>query len=156
MRKVVFVGIRTWDKTPKGRVVPEECVMEVAQAVHEALGHVGTDPTRKELERQQLKGCEVCGRYNAGRKGQRVDGLTIKSKTPWGSVCMDVAGPKGVTGRKGEKYILVLVDSISGYVVIKPVRKANSNSVVSMLHGPAAILECSRSSRWIMGFTSTT
>ncbi|KAI3376796.1 hypothetical protein L3Q82_000077 [Scortum barcoo] len=39
----------------------------------------------------------------------------------------------GVTGKKGEKYLLVLVDFMSGYVVIKPVRKANGSSVVGML-----------------------
>ncbi|KAM3583197.1 uncharacterized protein V6R79_015670 [Siganus canaliculatus] len=143
-RRIVFVGIEKWEKTPKGKVVPEESVEEVVRAVHEALGHAGTMPTRKELEKQQLwipgdrvrrilKNCEICGRYNAGRRGQRVDGLTIKSTVPWGSVCMDVAGPLGVTGKRGEKYLLVLVDSMSGYVVIKPVRKANGSSVVGML-----------------------
>ncbi|KAI3377392.1 hypothetical protein L3Q82_008586 [Scortum barcoo] len=143
-RRIVFVGIEKWDKTPKGKVVPKESVEEVVQAVHEALGHAGTMPTRKELEKQQLwvpgdqvrrilRDCEVCGRYDAGRRGQRVEGLTIKSTVPWGSVCMDVAGPMGVTGKKGEKYLLVLVDSMSGYVVIKPVRKANGSSVVGML-----------------------
>jgi len=59
-----------------------------------------------------------------------VDGLTIKSNVPWGSVCMDVAGPK----RKNvEKYIIVLVDSMSGYVTTRAVRAANGNSVVNML-----------------------
>ncbi|GLD65750.1 uncharacterized protein AKAME5_001719600 [Lates japonicus] len=126
-RRVIFVGIEKW-----------------VQAVHEVLGHAGTLPTWKELEKQQiwipesrirkiLKDCEVCGQYNAGRRGQRIEGLTIKSTIPWGSVCMDVAGPMGVTGKKGEKYLLVLVNSMSGYVVIKPVRKANGSSVVSML-----------------------
>lgn len=134
LRKIVFVGIERWDETPKGRVVPQECVEEVVQAIHEALGHAGTIPTRKALEKRVLKDCEVCGQYNAGRRGQCVDGLTIKSTVPWGSVCMDVAGPMGVTGRKGEKYIIVLVDSMSGYVVIKPVRKANSSIVLSMLN----------------------
>ncbi|KAK9524355.1 hypothetical protein VZT92_016757 [Zoarces viviparus] len=46
---------------------------------------------------------------------------------------MDVAGPLGVPGKGGEKYLLVLVDSMSGYVTTKAVRKANGNSVVSML-----------------------
>lgn len=46
---------------------------------------------------------------------------------------MAVAGPMGVTGKKGEKYLLVLVDSMSGSVVAKTVRKANANSVVAML-----------------------
>lgn len=49
-RKIVFVGIEKWDKTPKGRVVPEESVVEVVQAVHGALGHAGAMPTRRELE----------------------------------------------------------------------------------------------------------
>ncbi|KAI3365726.1 hypothetical protein L3Q82_000687 [Scortum barcoo] len=53
-RRIVFVGIEKWDKTPKGKVVPKESVEEVVQAVHEALGHAGTMPTRKELEKQQL------------------------------------------------------------------------------------------------------
>ncbi|KAK9517559.1 hypothetical protein VZT92_022919 [Zoarces viviparus] len=144
MRQVVFVGIEKWEELPKGRVVPEESVKEVVQAVHGALGHAGTVPTRRELEKQRLwiperevrrilKDCELCGRYNAGRRGQRVGGLTIKSTVPWGSICMDVAGPLGVPGRGGEKYLLVLVDSMSGYVTTKAVRKANGNSVVSML-----------------------
>ncbi|KAF0022147.1 hypothetical protein F2P81_025601 [Scophthalmus maximus] len=141
-RKVVIVGIEKWDKTPKGRVVPEEFVKEVVQAVHEALGHAGTIPTRKELEKQDLwipekqirrilKDCETCGKFNAGRRGQRVDGQTIKSTVPWGSVCMDVAGPLGITGKKGEKYLLVIVDSMSGYVATKAVRKANGSSVAN-------------------------
>ncbi|KAE8291451.1 hypothetical protein D5F01_LYC11057 [Larimichthys crocea] len=98
-------------------------------------------PTRKELEKQQLwipvgrvrqvlKDCDVCGRYNAGRRGRRVDGLTIKSTVPWGSVCMDAAGPLGITGKKDEKYLLVLVDSMSGYVLVKAVRRITGSSVV--------------------------
>ncbi|TKS65594.1 hypothetical protein D9C73_028202 [Collichthys lucidus] len=143
-RRIVFVSDEKWEQTPKGRVVPEGSVVEVVQTVHEELGHVGTMPTRKELEKQQLwipgsrvrqilKDCNVCGRYNAGQRGRRGDGLTIKSTVPWGSVCMDAAGPLGITGKKGEKYLLVLVDSMSGYVLIRPVRRINGSSVVSML-----------------------
>jgi len=144
LRKIVFVNTEEWDDTPAGKVVPEKAVSGVVQAVHEELGHAGAMPTRRELQKQRLcitennvrkflRNCTVCGQYNAGRRGQRVDGLTIKSTIPWGSVCMDVAGPMGVTGKKGEKYILVLVDSMSGYVTIRAVRAANGNSVVNML-----------------------
>ncbi|KAM4521331.1 uncharacterized protein V3H82_002118 [Fundulus diaphanus] len=122
-RRIVFVGIEKWDRTLKGRVVPDVYVDEVVRSVHEALGHAGVLPTRKELEEQELwvplkhirrvlRGCEVCGRYNAGRRGQRTDGLTIKSTVPWGSVCIDVAGPMGMTGKRGEKYLLVLVKQV--------------------------------------------
>ncbi|KAK5601891.1 hypothetical protein CRENBAI_019311 [Crenichthys baileyi] len=86
------------------RAVPEEYVDEVVRSVPEALGHAGVLPTRKELEEQELwipmkhirrvlRDCGVCGQYNAGRRGQRLEGLTIKSTIPWGSVCMDVAAP---------------------------------------------------------------
>ncbi|KAE8278064.1 hypothetical protein D5F01_LYC23879 [Larimichthys crocea] len=150
-RRIVFVGKEKWEQTPKGRVVPEGSVVEVVQAVHEALGHVGTRPTRKELEKQQLwipggrvrqvlKDCDVCGRYNAGRRGRRVGSLTIKSTIPWGSVCMDAAGPLGITGKKGDKYLLVLVDSMSGYVLVKAVRRINGSSVVSMLDQVCSVL----------------
>ena len=150
-RKVVFVGIEKWEISPKGKVVPKESVDEVVQAVHVELGHAGTLPTRKELEKLQLwipgnqvrrvlRDCEVCGQYNAGRRGHRTDGLTIKSTVPWGSVCMDVAGPLGISGKKGEKYLLVLVDSMSGYVTVKAARKANGSSVVSMLDAVCSIL----------------
>lgn len=81
-RKTVFVEVEKWDMTPKGRVVPKESVERVVQAVHEELGHAGTVPTWKELEKwvpgaqvcRVLKDCEVCGQYNAGRRGRRVDG----------------------------------------------------------------------------------
>lgn len=99
MRKIVFVGIEKWDNTPQGKIVPKDCVKGVTRAVHEALGHAGADPTRRELERQQLwipvreirrvlKDCVKCGRYNAGRRGQRMGGLTIKSTVPWGFAWM--------------------------------------------------------------------
>ncbi|KAE8291464.1 hypothetical protein D5F01_LYC11072 [Larimichthys crocea] len=150
-RKIVFVGGEKWEQTPKGRVVPEDSVVQVVQAVHEVLGHAGTMPTRKELEKQQLwvsggrvrrvfRDCDVCGRYNAGQRRKRVDGLTIKSTVPWGSVCMDAAGPLGITGKKGEKYLLVLVDSMSGYVIVRAVRRINGSSVVSMLDQAAEIM----------------
>ncbi|XP_016521830.1 uncharacterized protein K02A2.6-like [Poecilia formosa] len=143
-RKVVFVGIEKWDRTPRGREVPEEHVEEVVRSVHEALGHAGVRPTCEELVEQNLwipvrevqrvlRGCEVCGQYNAGRRGQRMEGLTIKSTVPWGSICMDVAGPMGINGRKGERYLLVIVDSMSGFVIVKATRKANGSSVVGML-----------------------
>ncbi|KAE8299793.1 hypothetical protein D5F01_LYC02211 [Larimichthys crocea] len=145
------LGERSGNRHPKERVVPEGSVVEVVQAVHEALGHVGTMPTQKELEKQQLwipvgrvrrvlKDCDVCGRYNAGRRGRRVDGLTIKSTVPWGSVCMDAAGPLGITEKKGEKYLLVLVDSMSGYVLVKTVRRITGSSVVSMLDQVCSVL----------------
>jgi len=116
LRKIVFVNTEEWDDTPTGKMVPEKAVSGVVQAVHEELGRAGAKPTRRELQKQRLciketnvrkflRNCTVCGQYNAGRRGQRVDGLTIKSMIPWGSVCMDVAGPMALTGKKGEKYI---------------------------------------------------
>jgi transposase InsO family protein len=144
LRKVVFVGIEEWEDSPMGRVVPEKSVKEVVLAIHEGLGHAGARPTRRELEihnlcikekrvREVIQECVNCGQYNAGRRGQRSEGLTIESTVPWGSVCMDVAGPMGITGKKGEKYLIVLVDSMSGYVTTRAVRSANGNSVVTML-----------------------
>nr|XP_049598168.1 uncharacterized protein LOC125982043 [Syngnathus scovelli] len=143
-RRIIVVGAEKWDKTPRGKVVPDKSVRQVVSAVHEALGHAGPLPTRKELEKLELwvpdrmiravlRDCNPCNKYNAGRRGRRTDGLTIRSTVPWGSVCMDVAGPMGVSGAKGEKYLVVLVDSMSGHVGLKAVRKANANSVIKTL-----------------------
>lgn len=107
---------RDWEvgQDTQGPGNPRRVVAGVVQAVHEGLGHAGTLAMWKELEKQHiwipesqvrrvLEECRVRGQYNAGRRGQRVGGLTVKSTIPWGSVCMDVAGPMGVTGKKGEK-----------------------------------------------------
>lgn len=47
-----FFGIKEWDESHKGRVVPKVSVQAVVQAVDASLGHAGTLPTRKELEKQ--------------------------------------------------------------------------------------------------------
>ena len=101
------------------------------QAVHESNGHAGIIPTRRRAGEaasldfgEQNTPCpaELWGWYNTGRRGQRVEGLTIRSTVP-----------RDWEKKKGERYLLVLVDFVSGHVVISPVRKATGNSVISML-----------------------
>uniref|UniRef100_A0AAV2M8G8 ribonuclease H n=1 Tax=Knipowitschia caucasica TaxID=637954 RepID=A0AAV2M8G8_KNICA len=144
LRKIVLVGAEKWERTEKGRIVPSECIMETVMAVHEEIGHAGIKPTRRELAkldlwirekeiRKVLRECTVCGQFNAGRRVKRSDDLTIKSTVPWGSICMDVAGPMGISGKQGERYLIVLVDSMSGYMVAKAVRNATGSAVVTML-----------------------
>ena len=151
MRRIILVGSEKWEESPRGRVIPTEQAESVVQAIHENQGHAGIYPTRQKMEqlriwtpektiREVLKNCTVCGQYNAGRRGQRVGGQSIKSTVPWGSICMDVAGPLGINGKKGEKYLLVLVDSMSGFAVVEPVKKANGGSVTRMLDRTCAIV----------------
>lgn len=67
----VFVRTKKSDKAPKGKVVPEEAVGDVVQAIHETLGHADSLQTWKELEKHHiwipemrerhiLKDSEVC------------------------------------------------------------------------------------------------
>lgn len=38
------------------------------------------------------------------------------------AVCINVAGPMGVNGSNCEEYLVVMVEFISGYAVVKPVQ----------------------------------
>lgn len=99
MRIIVFVGIKTWEDKPKGRMVPQESVKEGVQAMYGS--HAGNVPTAKELEKEQLwisftgssKAVTCSVDTTQGGKGKRLEDSLLKVAQE--SVCMDVTGSTG-------------------------------------------------------------
>ena len=56
----------------------------------------------------------------------------IESTSPWDVISIDVMGPF-VVGRKGERYILSVIDSFSQYLILIPIKDHNATTVSQAL-----------------------
>lgn len=59
-------------------------------------------------------------------------GLTKEPKKPWEMIAMDYLGPF-VKSKSGNEYLLVIVDIFSKFCILKPVRRAESRSLVKFI-----------------------
>lgn len=80
-----------------------------------------------------VRRCEICGREkppNDQKSG--LMGAEKKATFPFELVCYDTKGPFPPSS-KGNRFLLVAVDYFTKYVVMKPVRRATSQAIVSFL-----------------------
>ena len=70
------------------------------------------------------KGCQFGSDY----KPQALLQGKIKSVSPWEVIRIDVMGPF-VPGRKGERFILLVIDCFSRYLILIPIKDHNATSV---------------------------
>ncbi len=81
-----------------------------------------------------IKSCILCAQHNPRR--QKSPGTLKPIKPPegvWQLVSMDFHGPIIPTSQRGNKYIIVLTDVLSKFVVTKAVRDSSAQTVVRFL-----------------------
>lgn len=105
------------------------------------LGHLGRDALLQEAElngvdttgmrevaREVISECFKCQQYSEAKKGF-VPAKSITAREPWQHIQFDLKGP--MPGMY--KYLLVIVDVFSGYVVLEPLVRKDAPSIVTAL-----------------------
>ena len=106
-------------------------------------GHLGVKKTHKLFCRRfegvrekalcqavvsSCEGCQLVSDYKPKKMPQR----KIESTSPWDVIRVDVMGPF-VSGRKGERYILSVIDCFSQYLILIPIKDHNATTVSQAL-----------------------
>ena len=121
---------------------PEE-TRGVLQQLHEG-GHLGLKKTLKLFRRRfigvqetamcrevisECLGCQLGSDY----KPRDVPKGRIESTSPWDALSIDIMG-SFVAGRKGERYILSIIDCFSRYLILVPLRDHTATTVSRALY----------------------
>jgi hypothetical protein len=127
---------------PARLVVPEAIKDKVLQQLHDdpSGGHQGMTRTYQSAMlryfwpkmasdvQDYVKNCGLCAERKAPRPGPQVLGH-IAADAPFDIVAMDITGPL-VTTTSGNKYILVIADVFSKFVVTVPMMDQTASSVI--------------------------
>ena len=128
------------DKTTLGML---EATKEVLQQLHEG-GHLGLKKTlklfrqrfigvqEKTLCREVISECLGC-QLGSDYKPRDVPKGKIESASPWDVLSIDIMGPF-VAGRRGERYILSIIDCFSRYLILVPLRDHTATTVSRALY----------------------
>lgn len=125
--------------------IPGEARAVVINTTHEELCHLGADrcvarirqnyfwPGMTSLVQSTLKSCETCKHVKARNYSIHVPmGKSRDAKFPFQLVAMDHWGPV-TKSRRGNTYLLVVVDVFSKYVLLHPCRSGKANEVIGFL-----------------------
>ena len=76
--------------------------------------------------------CTICDHWNKIHQYEFLSSKSINASFPWEWVQMDLSGPKKRTS-KGNEYILVLVDVLSSFVFLRPLKSKEAQEVADAL-----------------------
>lgn len=128
-------------------VVPNECYTQVLRECHDdpLAAHGGTRKTSERVRkwyywpnhtatiRRYVRMCEICKASKASNVLQRPPmGRYRDAKRPWRTISCDLMGPF-VPSRTGHKWILVVTDSFSKFVVIDVLKNATTHEIVDVI-----------------------
>ena len=127
-------------------VVPSDCREALLKLYHSDItsGHIGIAKTFHKLAdrfyfpkmRQEIKkfvtSCHVCQQYKISNLGP-AGHMSIRDPVlkPFSMVCADLAGPLPMSPEKF-RYILVIVDLATKFVIAKPLRTATASSITKV------------------------
>lgn len=128
-------------------LVPKDLRKSVLRECHDSLiaahgGYMKTlnrikrlyvwENMNKEIERY-VKNCDVCKATKSSTQCQRTEmGRFREAKYPWRSISLDFMGPFPLS-KEGHRFLLVVIDNFSKYVLLKPLRTASSKETVKFL-----------------------
>ncbi|XP_055604322.1 uncharacterized protein LOC129752573 [Uranotaenia lowii] len=129
------------------KAIPKENRVEIMQKFHDApsAAHLGFQKTlqkiqvhfywpkmREEVSRY-VKQCKVCkGSKAANSKMMPQMGKLKPARTPWELISIDFVGPL-TRSRSGNTVMLVVVDWVTKYIVVHPMKSADSCKMVEFL-----------------------
>ena len=129
----------------KGKVTltTEEETREVLERI-QTDGHLGVRKTLRVFRRRfegirdkmlcesVVTSCEGC-QLGSDYRPRKVPHGQIESTSPWDMLSIDVMGPF-IGSKKGERYILSIIDCFSKYLILVPLRDHAASSVSKALY----------------------
>lgn len=129
----------------KAWVVPRDARMQICRLCHDDVGHLGVEKTLERIQRnywfagmrrfvtKYVGACLHCAYYkhSAGKKQCKLN-IIEKVPVPFHTVHIDHVGPFE-TSRKGNKFLLVIVDAFTKFVIVEAVKSQKTSYVVKAL-----------------------
>lgn len=126
-------------------VVPRDVRWQICRLNHDDMGHFGAEKTLKKIRenywfanmgtfvKKYVNACLNCTYYK-GSSGKKQGMLypIEKVPTPFHTLHVDHLGPF-VTSRKGNKFLLVMVDAYTKFVILEPVKDTKTRRVTKAL-----------------------
>ena len=121
-------------------VVPEVLRDSLLMLAHDYSGHNGFRRTYNAMKRQyywpgmrkdilrHCKRCHHCALQNQGTGEVGFDHFNVPS-LPMEFICMDLVGPISPQTSKGNRYILTVIDMLTGYTIGVPITDKRSETV---------------------------
>ena len=121
-------------------LVPEVLRDSLLMLAHDCSGHNGFRRTFNAMKRQyywsgmrkdilrHCKRCHQCAMQNQGAGEVGFDHFNVPS-LPMEFICMDLVGPISPQTSRGNKYILTVIDMLTGYTVGVPIKDKRSETV---------------------------
>ena len=125
-------------------MVPDNIINDLILETHEIYGHVGAKKVFEILNEafyykklrnkcnQLIKKCENCQYNKHNQQGSYVQLQTIETKAPNQIMSMDFYGPLPISTSKCT-YLLVTIDAFSKFVVLYPIVKATTATVIKKI-----------------------
>jgi transposase InsO family protein len=124
-------------------LVPEEQRVQLLEDVHQ-LGHFGTDkmvtavmdngywwPSLRTDAARLVAACDPCLKFNVVARGYHEEKGSVDAAEPWQLILLDLAEPPKAD--TGEKYLLVIVDAFTRFVVLRPLKDKSAASIAKEL-----------------------
>ena len=127
-------------RTSECVLVPEVLRDSLLMLAHDYSGHNGFRRTYNAMKRQyywpgmrkdilrHCKRCHQCALQNQGTGEVGFDHFNVPS-LPMEFICMDLVGPISPQTSKGNKYILTIIDMLTGYTIAVPITDKRSETV---------------------------
>ena len=121
-------------------LVPEVLREPLLMLAHDYSGHNGFRRTYNAMKRQyywpgmrkdilrHCKRCHQCALQNQGTGEVGFDHFNVPS-LPMEFICMDLVGPISPETSKGNRYILTVIDMLTGYTIAVPIMNKRSETV---------------------------
>ena len=134
---------RLWvehDKTFKCILVPSSLRDALLTMAHQHSGHNGPPRMYSALKREyywsgmrkdvfkHCKSCYECRLQNQGQPDDEFKHFTVP-ELPMEMICMDLVGPISPVTTSGNRYILTVIDMLTGYMIAVPIPDKKSETV---------------------------
>lgn len=127
-------------------VVPKGCRWQICKLYHDEMGHFALEKTIKKIQEnywfasmrhfvsKYVRSCLQCLYYkhSSGKKQGMLHPIE-KTPIPFHTLHMDHLGPF-VTSKKKNKYLLVVVDGFTKFVVVEPVKDTKTKHVIKVMY----------------------
>ena len=118
---------------------------QLISKIHSQFGHIGISGTKSIIKDYYywpssdlditivVNECSLCQKYKhkAGHQNKSPKG-SLKTNYPFQKVAVDIAGPMRPT-RRGNRYILGMIDHFSKYPMLIPIKSTDSNTIIEAI-----------------------